>query len=428
MYLLSRYVLKEHLLPFLLGLGLLLFVLLMDVVLQMLDQILSKGLDWSEAAELLVYNLAWIIALAVPMAVLVAVLMAFARLASDQEVLAARAGGASGLQLLGPVLIAAGILTVAMVLFNDAVLPDWNHRARNLTASLKRRKAALALQDRQGLFIHDLGRYSLLVQRVDGGANRIEGITIHESGDGGQPTTMHAAEGALQLLGDGSYVRLELRQGEFFQPDPQLATAFVRGTFQRQVLHIQDPQRAYRPQGSTYRSDREMGLAAMAAAVREREAEQRRGTGLIDSLTAVLQSLSPTTAAGEAGTRVRERLEQEQRLSAQRDQRIDELRVEIHKKFSIPCACVVFVLVGAPLGVSVRRRGAAVSVAISLGFFWVYWMFLIGGEELADRGLVPPAAAMWAPNVLFAAVGLVLVRAVFADRRWHLPGRPGGRR
>jgi lipopolysaccharide export system permease protein len=104
------------------------------------------------------------------------------------------------------------------------------------------------------------------------------------------------------------------------------------------------------------------------------------------------------------------------------------LRVEIHKKFSIPCACVVFVLVGAPLGVSVRRRGAAVSVAISLGFFWVYWMFLIGGEELADRGMVPPAAAMWAPNVLFAAVGLVLVRAVFADRGWHLPRLAGRRR
>jgi lipopolysaccharide export system permease protein len=426
---LSRYLLKEHLAPFGLGLALILFVLVMDVVLQMLDQVLSKGLSPGLAGQLLLFNLAWIIALAVPMAVLIAVLMAFARLAADHEILAAKACGASLSHLLRPVLLAAVVLAGLMVLFNDLVLPDWNHRARNIATSLKRRKAALVLKEKQGIFIHDLGRYSLLVRQVDERENRLAGITIHETGDVGQPTTLHAPGGHLQLLGDGSYIKLTLEDGEFFQPDQDDPASFVRGSFRRQVLHIQDPQRAWRFQGSTYRSDREMDIAEMRRAVQERRVEQGRGRILIDSLTARLASLQtqepPEPGTDQELTRARERLEQERRLTVSRGHRIDELLVEIHKKFSIPVACLVFVLVGAPLGVAVRRRGAAVSVGISLLFFWIYWMFLIGGEELADRGFVSPAAAMWAPNLLFGLIGWQLARVVLLDRPW-LPWR--GRR
>ena len=82
---LSRYVLKEHVWPFALGFALILFILLIDVVLQTMDQVLSKGLTLLAALQLLLFNLAWIVALAVPMAVLIAVLMAFARLAADGE-------------------------------------------------------------------------------------------------------------------------------------------------------------------------------------------------------------------------------------------------------------------------------------------------------------------------------------------------------
>ena len=101
--------------------------------------------------------------------------------------------------------------------------------------------------------------------------------------------------------------------------------------------------------------------------------------------------------------------------------------MEIHKKFSIPVACLVFVLVGAPLGVTIRRRGTAVSVGISLVFFWIYWMFLIGGEELADRGFIPPAVSMWAPNLLFGLMGLYLTRLTALDRPWFLHLRQRGR-
>ena len=136
---LTKYVLKQHLGPFAFACGLIVFILILDVILQMMDQVLGKGLAFGVAGRLFVFNLAWIIALAVPMAVLVAVLMAFGRLSWDNEITAAKSSGIGLMQLVHPVIWAAALLTLAMAFFNDLVLPDWNHRARNIAADLRRR-------------------------------------------------------------------------------------------------------------------------------------------------------------------------------------------------------------------------------------------------------------------------------------------------
>ena len=451
MNILSRYILKEHLGPFILGFVLIIFVLLMDVVLQMMDQVLSKGLSLLLATRLLLFNLAWIIALAVPMAVLMAVLMAFARLAADDEIMAAKACGVSFLHILRPVLVAAGVLATLMVLFNDQILPDWNHRARNIASSLKRRKAALVLKEKEGIFIHGLDHYSLLIRRIDGQHNRLRGITVYDTRPPGPPTTLHAPSGQIQLFGDGSYIRLTLEDGEFYQIEADDPSRFLRGSFRRQVIHIEDPQRAFKSQSSSYRSDREMNITAMRLAVEQRRREQQRAYQLMDSTvhafievldsplpyeeqwrghyladSTALDSTSSTSSRSfdidQETQAARQKLQKQWRLIDNRAKRINEFEVEIHKKFSIPVACLVFVLVGAPLGVLIRRRGTAVSVGISLVFFWIYWMFLIGGEELADRGFISPAVSMWAPNVLFGLLGAYLTRATILDRPW-LPRR-----
>ena len=83
--------------------------------------------------------------------------------------------------------------------------------------------------------------------------------------------------------------------------------------------------------------------------------------------------------------------------------------VELNKKFSIPVASIVFILVGAPLGVMARRGNFAISGAISLGFFILYWAFLIAGENLADRGSMTPFMSMWLPNIILSILGVYLI-------------------
>ena len=434
---LSRYVLKEHGWPFALGFALILFSLLIDVVLQTMDQVLSKGLTLLAALQLLLFNLAWIVALAVPMAVLIAVLMAFARLAADGEIIAAKACGVSFWLLLRPVLVAAFLLTLLMVLFNDQILPDWNHQARVLSSSLQRTKAALVLREKEGVFIPNLGDYHLLIRQIDPETNELAGIALYDASRPGPPVILHAPRGRIALLGDGAYIRLELEEGHVQRVESRQEERFFYGTFARQVLHIKDERRRYEHRPSSYRSDRELDIAAMHRLVLERRREQERAYGRLDSIAARYLELHQTDIAAIhrlalerrsqfADSTVNE-LEREREQAAEalhrqwrhidrRAGRINEYLVEIHKKLSIPAACLVFALVGAPLGALIRRRGAAVSIGISLFFFWIYWMFLIGGEELADRGYIPPPLAMWAPNLVFALAGWGLLRVVAYDR------------
>ena len=87
---------------------------------------------------------------------------------------------------------------------------------------------------------------------------------------------------------------------------------------------------------------------------------------------------------------------------------IDQYRVEIEKKFAIAAACVIFVLLGAPIALRFPRGGVGLTIGVSLAVFGLYYVGLLGGEALADRNLVDPAIAMWSTNIVLGAIGLVL--------------------
>jgi lipopolysaccharide export system permease protein len=90
------------------------------------------------------------------------------------------------------------------------------------------------------------------------------------------------------------------------------------------------------------------------------------------------------------------------------EKQIDVYKVEIYKKYSIPIACLVFVLLGIPLGIMSKRGGFGIAATLSLGFFLLYWACLIGGEKLADRDLLSPFWGMWMANIALGALGIYL--------------------
>jgi lipopolysaccharide export system permease protein len=90
------------------------------------------------------------------------------------------------------------------------------------------------------------------------------------------------------------------------------------------------------------------------------------------------------------------------------DRQIDQFMVEVHKKYAIPAACLVFVLIGVPLGIMARRGGFGMAATLSLGFFILYYACLIGGEKLADRDIVSPFVGMWSANIIVGLMGIYL--------------------
>ena len=416
---LRRYVLSELMMPFLFGFSVIIFLLVIDLILQMLDRILGKGVPISVVFELFFLNTAWMIALAVPMAVLVSTLLAFGRLSAAGEIVAMRALGIGIHQVVGPVLLVAALLGIGLVVFNDRVLPEFNHRARVLMTDIHRKRPAVALADKAGVMIGDFKNYQILFDRADTGGNILYDLLVYSFNSNGFPETAVADSGVVEFDEARDEALLYLFNGEMHRIDPDDPTVYALTTFAKARLRLGDAGQQLSRSSSAYRNDREMDIATMRHKISQYESELHQAKVkranlldafvrevLIDSAYAKpVQSLRAVLGRGAADTRI----------ARHKSRAADRLRVEVHKKFSIPAACVAFVLVGAPIGVWARSSSAAIGAAISIGFFLIWWIFLIGGEKLADRGVIMPWLAMWMPNVLTALIGVVLSARIICE-------------
>src|SRR5438128_1356862 len=201
MRILNWYILRLHLVPFLLGFGVVTFILEMDVLFDYLDLIVNRGVAPGIVLQLFGLSLGYIVALSVPCAVLVAVLMTFGRLSQDNEITALRASGVNLASVLAGPLIAAAVLALGLTFFNNYVLPESNHQFAGLLVDISRMRPTVKLQE--GVFVNDFPGYNLLVQRVNGRSNEMRGITIYQTNPNGPPTTILARSGTLGYTPDG---------------------------------------------------------------------------------------------------------------------------------------------------------------------------------------------------------------------------------
>lgn len=431
---LPSYILRQHLVPLLLGIGVITFILEMDVLYQYLDLVLNRGVPAWVVLRLFILSLGFIVALSVPCGVLVAVLMTFGRLSQDNEITALRASGVNlGAILLGP-LTAAVAVAVGLTLFNNHVLPRTNHAFMNLLVDIGRMRPTVKIQE--GVFITDLPGYSMLVQSVNGRTNEMRGVTIYQLNAGSAPTTILAKRGFFSYSKDGSTAVIELKDGEIHEipNDAAGARKYRRMVFKTHVINIPGAGAMLQRTARESRSDRELSAQelgmqrdSLVAQYRRSLEEHRRRLIVLGLPTEALDAYDPVNPswlrrfalgfgaifrrrdALDAMARAQPGLGTELALwGVERDalsKRIASLSVEIHKKFSLPAACVVFVLLGAPLGMRVRRAGPAVAF-VSIAFFLFYYLCLVGGEELAVRLLMPPWLAMWLANLVLGGWGV----------------------
>ena len=424
---LSRYVLRAHIPPAAAGLAIFYFVLSMDFIVDYLNLFIVKGVPGLAVLEGFLLSLAWMTVMAVPMAVMVAVLTAFGRLSGDNEITAAKATGVNVFTLIAPVLAASVIVALGLFWFGNHLLPAANHRLKILLVDIHRIRPLATIEP--GILTDLPGGYTILVDRLNPRTSEIFGVKIHRQ-EGGEPLqTIVAEQGHIgSELGDG-FVRLELLEGEIHELDPNDATRFNRLLFERHVINIeQGPSELVRSEG-TRRGDRELSLADLGSRIAERRADAAAASEkLTDGLESHLAGLldladgtSPPSQSAEVRAsrgRMLRSAESDLRARASSLRQVRRLEVEYHKKLSIPFACVVFVLVGAPLGIRSRRGGIGIGAGTGILFFLIYYLFLVGGEQLGDRGFVTPFWAMWAPNVVFGGLGLFLTLSV--SQEWTL--------
>ena len=401
---LYRYVFKAHVGPFLFSFVIITFILVMDIIFQIADLIIGKNLDLFIVLEVFFLNLAWIVAVSIPMSVLVASLMAFGRLSADNEVTALKAGGVSFFQMVSPVLAAGILLGSGHLFFMDVILPEANYRARSLMNDIHRARPTLLFT--AGIFMKDIPGYSILIDRVNPRNNEISGITIYETGNMRYPRLMTAESGEFHVNETGSRLDLMLYDGELLQQD-ESSGRYFKEIFERQRFTIRTEPAGVQRSEAGIRSDRELNIEMMRARIDEWQRE-------IDDASAIMAP-GPVSPVANADSLEAARTRAERTVSLRQRQKNSYI-VEIHKKYAISAACLVFVLIGAPLGVRIRRGSLGVSVGVSLCFFLLYWACLLGGEELADRDLIDPVWAMWAANIVIGVPGAILVWVTARDR------------
>ena len=464
---LSRYILRQHLPPLGYALAALTFAMLVNQIAKQFGNFVGKGLPWSVILEVFTLSIPFIVAMTLPMAVLVAVLYTFSHLAADNEITAMRAGGISIGRLLSPVIGGALVVALISLVWNDQVLPRSNHELRTLLVDIQRKKPTFQLKEQ---VINEVvpGQFFLRAARIDPAANTLNDVTIYDLEDPERRRIISADSGRMAYTPGGTDLYLTLRDGEVHEVKRAAPHQFNRTFYVTNRIKVAGVANKFEQTANDeYRGDREMTICAMQGVVgrahqdmervrREAEAAVRAELRLMAKLDplpqftmdsappkvsaycrlagAVKRLILPDSAqaaqtparqqppprqqprvtsmpaapqsAGLAGNSA-----YQQRLRAAR-QRAAIYEVEIQKKLAISAACVIFALLGLPLAVRFPRGGVGLVIGTSLAVFSVYYVGLIGGEELGDRLIVAPFFAMWTPNLIFLAVSLPLMWAV----------------
>ncbi len=479
MRILTRYLLRLHLGPFVFSLAALTMLLLLNEVSRKFEKLVGKGLHWSVISEVFVYSVPFILAQTLPMAVLIAVLYTFNRLAADNEITAIRAGGIPTARVLVPLVLAAGLLAGGMVWFNNSILPDSNHRLAVLLTSIGQKMPTFELRE-QTLNEVLPSRLYVQVGSIDHQRSELEDVAIYDERLGNRSRTIYADSAQVAYNADQTDLYLTLHGGVLLEQEIDEPAELQRVRFASMTMRVEDVTNEFqRDEVGGWRSDREMTIPQMreeVLAARERAAAaQREARGYAVALTRRLLEGARETlesapvdggprrltgkgraggrgdSVGEAGREIEPSPAAEDSLASAEDSLVsaedslvsetaaraaardhapasaearfrayvqdlaaargqaNQYSVEIQKKYSIPAACIVFVLIGAPVAMRYPLGGVALVVAVSFGVFCAYYVALVGGEELADRLILSPFWAMWAPNVLFGTVGLALV-------------------
>jgi len=358
----DRYVTLELWPPFVISVAVFTFFLVIDRVYQLTDLVIGKQVPARLVLALLLYLLPPLLSLSVPIAVLMAVLIAGGRLSADLEVAALKASGVSPARLLRPFL-AVGIIASVFIGWLTLAVNPWASAAfQRQLFRIAETQATAGIQERA--FVSTFGRIVLYVEEVSPSQFALKGLLASDERDPALSRIIVAREG--RVLSDSERRRLTLR--------------FIDGTINES--DVADPRRFRFTTFTLY--DLNLPLSNPTATAEQQAKPEKE------------MPLGALTAAAEGKDRGK----------------AAPFLVELHKRFALPVAAVVFVLVGFPLGIRSHRGGRAVAITSSFAIVICYYILSTALEGPALGGRLPVWLAIWLPNAIFMVIGLALLRAV----------------
>ncbi|MFA4984441.1 MAG: LptF/LptG family permease [Candidatus Omnitrophota bacterium] len=354
MRILRNYFLKEFISPMFMALGVLTFVMILGNLIKIADLVINKGVDIFTVSKLFLFMIPYLLTYTLPIATLVAVLLALGRLSGDNEIVAIRASGINLFTLILPLLIVGIMLSLVLVIFNDRVIPYAHFASRKTLVEVGVKNPAAALEP--GVFINSFQNYVLFVYRIEG--NRLINIRIYEPREGKPTRTIVAKYGEFIALPEKNMVKLKLMDGSTDEPDPDNPENFYKLNFRTYFMSLNLNQG--QGKGEIEKKPKDMTIQELLKEVRKIKKS----------------GIDPTP-----------------------------LVTEINEKLALAFSCIVFILFGAPLAIITRRREKSINFGIAFLVVGSYYLLFISAEALSLRGIVNPVVAMWLPNIIFTAIG-----------------------
>ncbi len=355
----TLYILKEILPIFFIGLMTFTIILLMDKILKLIELVVNRGGSLSSILMLFLYISPSFLIITIPVAVLLGTLLTFGRLSSDSEIIAFKASGMSLYQLFLPISIfalGAFFLTSLLVFYG---LP-WGNRGFKATLyRLAQSKADIEIKER--IFNDAFNNLVVYVDRVPLQGNHMEGILIYDQREKGISSTIVAKEGFLINNRESQEIILRLLNGDIQRSEPEAHT-FQKIKFDAYDLKLE--------------------LAKTFAAIENKIKDKELS---IED--------------------IRRKIEEIKRIGGD----TTSYEVELHKRYAIPFTCIVFALIGVPLGIQPHRSGRSYGFILSILILLAYYVSLTAAEVLAVRKIMPAFFAGWIPNLLFLGLGVYLL-------------------
>ena len=432
----DRYILRILAGPFFFGTAVVVFLFLMQFLMMKLDYLVGKGLDNFVIFQLIALNIPWMLIIAVPMGMLFGSLLTFGNMSASHEVTVLKASGGSLLRMMMPVIIFGIILSFSMFWFTDVVLPESNLMAKGLLRDIKKKKPTFALES--GQFSVDLEGMTVLSRHVDSLSGLMTGVTIYDRKDDKKSTIISSDSGSITFNPSFSKMILTLWNGEIHQSTVGEVSKYKIINFSEYVIRSDAEGFALERSDTNQisKGQRELNLAQMKEIRDEAKVSESKAKDIVyqkinEHLDYLFNGI-PTKEKISSRNKSKKNITESQ-IARRAERRISFLgssirsdisrqrqyfikasqyEVEVQKKFSLPLACLIFIFVGAPMGIITRGGNFGISAATSLGFYVIYWICLIGGEKLADRGLLPPVLSAWLADIVVGFIGLLLTLKV----------------
>jgi len=403
MKILTRYIFKEMLGPTVLGFAFYTFIILMKNLFDFAGMIIKRSLPASTVARLLFLSLPHIIVLTVPMSLLFGILIAVGRLSSDSEIIAMRALGISTRTIYRPVFLFSFLMFLVNLYLMNFVLPRGNAEFAALRSEIFTSQIEKELKPR--VFYDEYENLTIYVNDVDPKTLQWKGVFVADSRTADETRTGTSAA-PVTIAQQIQTAQRDAAQPQSILPQRSSNKIIVADSGNLSILkpsnqvwlnlktaetHLWDPKK---PDHYDLNSN----------GVQRMRLPDKYG----DSNAGFQRSLREMS--------FRELMEQARWAQYSHDPDARETywaaKVEMNKMFAIPFACIVFGILGLPLGITNRRGGKSSGFSLSIAIILIYYVLINNGEHLADTGKISPAVAMWAPNLVLLAIGIyLLIRA-----------------